>query len=72
MADEKKFFTDVRREFISRSVMDMTKLIFVASVVGGFFASAPMLPRLISAAVLLGAFVVSVIAFPRKERGEAS
>ena len=64
---EDKVFSDTRREFIARSVMDVVKLIFVAAVVGGFFVSAPIPLRLMSAVILLAAFVISVITFPRKE-----
>ena len=64
---EDKVFSDTRREFIARSVMDVVKLIFVAAVVGGFFVSAAIPLRLMSAVILLAAFVISVITFPRKE-----
>ena len=65
--EREKFFSPARREFIARSMMDVVKLIFVAAVVGGFFVSAPLVSRLLSAVVLLIGFAVSVMTFPRKE-----
>ena len=69
MTERKKIFSRPRREFIARAIMDMVKLIFVAGVVGGFFASAStsLSRRIGGVVVLLMVFVISVATLPGKE-----
>lgn len=65
---QERFFSDARREFIARAIMDMVKLITVAAVVSGFFIQPiPVFIRVGSVVALSGAFALSIVTFPRRE-----